>query len=511
MITSKGSVLRSEGSLLRFDFDKTETLWEVPAFGPLNSPAIFHGTVFLSQGNEVKTFNFTDGSEGLAFTAPEAITSSQPLLLNHHLLVASDNETYLFDQESRDLLQTLPMGGELSYSKGYLTIAGADGKLSTFFANDVPYLLTSELDDAIEDIKFDRILSIKHDDSGETITFRKVSGPDWLTVSSDGQLGGSFGNIPAEPQTFVVEITDGVTPPVQSSLSFNMIAVNDPPEITQQLGQVEITPAADPVSLDLNESFNDPDPGDVLTFLIISNSNPSLFSNLTIDQDAGLLNASFAPYEEGSAEVVLRATDRDGIFIEQRVTIELPELPSPSVTQVGGITLNRRTGLFEHTIAVTNTAQRAIGGFELLVNGLTEEYSLHGFASNQFDYLQEVGPGDKVTFVLEYHSTKTRNLPSPTLATVKALPSEKVEVAASGAEPDRIIPLADKSMLLEFATTPGERYQVLYSTDMVTWHLSPVTLEASANRTHWIDRGLPKTDCHPSDCPTRFYLIEILN
>ena len=77
----------------------------------------------------------------------------------------------------------------------------------------------------------------------------------------------------------------------------------------------------------------------------------------------------------------------------------------------------------------------------------------------------------------------------------------------SATELDRILPLADKSVLLEFASIPGTRYAIQYSHDMVTWFSSPTVIKATANRTQWLDQGLPRTNCHPAECPIRAYRL----
>jgi len=46
-------------------------------------------------------------------------------------------------------------------------------------------------------------------DAGDSLTFSKVSGPSWLTVAADGNLGGTPGLGTAGSNIFVVRVTDG--------------------------------------------------------------------------------------------------------------------------------------------------------------------------------------------------------------------------------------------------------------------------------------------------------------
>jgi hypothetical protein len=63
--------------------------------------------------------------------------------------------------------------------------------------------------------------------------------------------------------------------------------------------------------------------------------------------------------------------------------------------------------------------------------------------------------------------------------------------------------------LIEFESTPGARYQVLYTPDpgsnSFLGSLPEVT--AGANRTFWTDYGPPRTTAHPADVPARFYQV----
>ena len=72
----------------------------------------------------------------------------------------------------------------------------------------------------------------------------------------------------------------------------------------------------------------------------------------------------------------------------------------------------------------------------------------------------------------------------------------------------RIAPLKDGGILLEFDSVPGHWYQVEYSTDLITWRLSPTPIRTGANRTQWIDRGPPGTDSPPSASPVRIYRVK---
>ena len=243
----------------------------------------------------------------------------------------------------------------------------------------------------------------------------------------------------------------------------------------------------------------------MLTYELTRNTNAAIFSNIAFE--GSLLRLRFAPYQSGSSELTITATDPGGLTLSQSFTIVLPDLPPAQVTTDGKITFNRRTGLYEQTVTVTNNAARAIGGFDLTINGLTNGYSLFGLPNNSVAYHQAIEPGGSVTLVLEYHSPTSRERPTPAITALNALPGETPAIDPGDTTPDRVSPMSDGSMLLEFRSTPGQLYQIQYSHDLATWHNSPAIITATANRTQWLDQGLPKTNCHPADCQIRLYRV----
>lgn len=514
-------ILTAPGQVIHLDINSREILWEssspIGEIEGFTDAAIYQNKVFVLTSAGASSFDLQTGDLLRNYEIEDVLSSNDriasevPLLLNDHLIFATLTQTFIFSVETGKLLQTLPVGGMLSFSNGRLLISGFEDReayLHSFFANDIPDFVNDDLPDATEDVEYLVNLAADHNDSGESLTYRKVSGPAWLSVTPQGQVSGSFGNIPAITATLVVEVSDGVTPPNTGSFSITMIAVNDPPKILTQLRGVIANPAADPSNVDLATAFIDPDPGDSLSFSIFANSNPAIFSSLEINQAEGVLILNYADYQSGASEITVRATDQEGVFIEQTFSVTLPELPDPLIEQIGEVVLNPRTGLHEQKIAVTNTAGRAIGGFILNISGLSDGYQLRGFQENEISYLKELPGGEVVNLVLEYHSAISRNRPNPVIAVSKALPQENLVVANPGeTSPEKILPLADQSILLEFPTEVGQTYRIQYSLDLENWTTSPVAVIAAANRTVWIDQGPPKTDCHPRDCQMRIYRV----
>jgi hypothetical protein len=59
--------------------------------------------------------------------------------------------------------------------------------------------------------------------------------------------------------------------------------------------------------------------------------------------------------------------------------------------------------------------------------------------------------------------------------------------------------------VVEFTSTPGRIYTIIYSDDLKTWKAATPSITATANRTQWYDDGAPKTDSKPGVKSIRFY------
>ncbi len=65
-------------------------------------------------------------------------------------------------------------------------------------------------------------------DAGDSLTFSKVSGPSWLTVAADGNLGGTPGLGTAGSNVFVVRVTDGTGAFAEATLTIEVSGASLP-------------------------------------------------------------------------------------------------------------------------------------------------------------------------------------------------------------------------------------------------------------------------------------------
>lgn len=94
---------------------------------------------------------------------------------------------------------------------------------------------------------------------------------------------------------------------------------NHPPTTTGLPTVTVYDEAVTEAVVDLHAAFDDVEDGpEGLTYEVVENSNPVLFSDVVLDQTAGTLTFHIADHVRGTSEVVIRATDRAGASVERR-------------------------------------------------------------------------------------------------------------------------------------------------------------------------------------------------
>jgi len=122
-------------------------------------------------------------------------------------------------------------------------------------------------------------------------------------------------------RTVSISITDGESSSNILTQDFNVISVNDAPTTTG-LADITVTEDAADSVVNLSPAFADVEDLDPdLTYTLEGNTNSGLFSTATIDGVAGTLTLDYAPNENGSSDITIRATDTGGKFIESTFTV----------------------------------------------------------------------------------------------------------------------------------------------------------------------------------------------
>ena len=175
--------------------------------------------------------------------------------------------------------------------------------------------------------------------------------------------------------------------------------------------------------------------------------------------------------------------------------------------------LDRQSGLQVGRVMVSNSYPISVSGFRIYVRGLPPGARLQNAAGtggpDSLPYLlynQALGPQASVELTAEFYVPDRGSLSSIKYEIEpQGEPEAPIQVAASGMEPSRIIRLNDGSMLIEMGVEAGKTYRIEYACGDLIWKGVSGEVKASSNRLQWIDNGPPKTECHPSEAPTRFY------
>lgn len=162
-----------------------------------------------------------------------------------------------------------------------------------------------------------------------------------------------------------VRVTDSGGLYVDDTFTVTVAAVNDPPTASLVPPQTADEDGA-AVVLDLTSIFTDDtdNPAD-LTYTLQSNSNPTLFTSATVDNTADTLTLTLTPDDSGTADIVLRATDSEGLSTDTApFTVTVNEINDAPIMAV--------TGSINHP-AATSGAQSAAGFASVTSFGATDE------------------------------------------------------------------------------------------------------------------------------------------
>ena len=102
-------------------------------------------------------------------------------------------------------------------------------------SNVAPTWTSSPVDEvaATEDSAYAATLADNASDgNSDPLTFVEVSGPEWLSVATDGTLSGTPVNSDVGANSFTVSVSDGIAAPVNATLNVTVLNTNDAPTWT---------------------------------------------------------------------------------------------------------------------------------------------------------------------------------------------------------------------------------------------------------------------------------------
>ncbi|MES2660436.1 MAG: Ig-like domain-containing protein [Verrucomicrobiota bacterium] len=171
---------------------------------------------------------------------------------------------------------------------------------------------------ATEDESFSGQLSATDANAGDTLTFRKLSGPGWLSVSSTGSLAGTPLNSNVGTNTFAVKVSDQHNAAGTAVLTITVANTNDAPVF--KLSPIVYPAGTEKVAYreqTLASIAFDPDLGDSFTYTKVS--GPEWLSVSA----RGILKGTPPRDSAGVNQFTIRATDAAGASSEEVLQIKI--------------------------------------------------------------------------------------------------------------------------------------------------------------------------------------------
>lgn len=241
-------------SLTCIDLTSKKVAWRVQrGFSPEATPAAAGGVVYGIAGSKIEALSAATGLHLGTYAADQPLLS-HPVVAGNRVFASSANKTYVFNRDSRALLQTIPHGGLLSLANRTLFIAGADGRIRAWAAPR-PGNLPPAADPLTASTAEDTAVTLAfagNDPDGDplhvTIAFLPSSGSIFQT--SDGITKGlRIDRVPAsvpgplpriiyQPAAdvhgpalgrFSYLVSDGESESPAASVMIDVLPVNDPP------------------------------------------------------------------------------------------------------------------------------------------------------------------------------------------------------------------------------------------------------------------------------------------
>ena len=207
-----------------------------------------------------------------------------------------------------------------------------------------------------------------------------------------------------------VNVTDSLLGAgVQDSAHFSLLVtdVNESPEVAGP-SSINIQEDAGPQFFDLGTWFTDVDAADTSLTLSIQSLTASWLHS-SIDTHTNQLRIQVDPNQSGTAELVIRATDHDGLFVEKvmeinvssvndTVTVSKKSYTSPAGSTVNGSLLSSTVDVDGETLEVVITDPPENGTLNVDANGdftFTPDEDFAGTTSFRFHVNDGVQPSDE--------------------------------------------------------------------------------------------------------------------
>ena len=223
------------------------------------------------------------------------------------------------------------------------------------------------------------------------LTGADVAASDDLTGAAE--LGGDW---ELEVQTGVIETSNIISLDAQQDWQHLLVAPT-----TSGISDVNVLQGSSDTVIDLLSAFSDTeDPDNTLNYSIVSNTNASLFTAITIDNGANTLNLDYDSLVNGTTEITVRATDSELLTVDTVFTVTVSNEPIADAgtdqgINEGDVVMLDATGSTDiDGLALTNVQ---ISGNEISVNTFTADDQKSG----------KIGIADDGSFVIVWEGVDT--------------------------------------------------------------------------------------------------------
>jgi len=343
------------------------------------------------------------------------------------------------------------------------------------------------------------------------IAFSTSSTADPVATNNNGSSIKSRVTTKVSPSADVVVLLAGPPSAVQgSNFVYTLTVTNAGPSTSSNIVVSDSLPLS---LLFVSASSNGKNTNNIITWPVIKSLPVGGSTNytLTVKAPSGGVFTNIA-----SALAVTHdpnATNNSGVSPASQALTTVA--PAQLNFLAGTPVFNPQTGLFEENVTVTNIGSVTILGFRMYVGGLTGGITLYNATGTAngvpyVDYIFPLDPSNHVTVTLELFSpmrvTPTNSISvEPILPSAIDLSSTNRSVAVSRVFTDTRND--DTRFVIEFASVPGKTYNIIYSSDLVTWKVATPSVTASSTVTQWYDDGPPKTESKPASVGARFYRV----
>ncbi|MDI5840221.1 putative Ig domain-containing protein, partial [Shewanella xiamenensis] len=213
--------------------------------------------------------------------------------------------------------------------------------------NDAPTITSSAQTSATQDAAYSYTLVATDSDVGDSVTLSAVTLPSWLSFNAaTGVLSGTPTNANVGSHAVVLRATDvdGLT--IDQSFTIVVANVNDAPTISS----TALTSATQDAAYSYTLVATDSDVGDSVTL-----SAETLPSWLNFNPATGVLSGTPTNANVGSHAVVLRATDGDGLTIDQSFTIVVANVNDAPTISSTALTSATQDAAYSYTLVATDS------------------------------------------------------------------------------------------------------------------------------------------------------------